>query len=884
MDNQERVNLFLYNEHYGVVKDLSRLVSGQLSKRNHKSHICLRCLNHFKTSESLEKHLELCQNHDYQRHVYPNEKNKYLFFKQYQRRHKIPFVVCADIESFIEPINNKIGKGTVQYQKHVPSGFCYTIKCMDESIYKDKTVLYTAKKDGEDIGKKFVECLENDLKEVYKMLKTTVPIKMSDQEEASFKDAIVCYACGIDLKDDRVRDHCHLTGKYRGAAHNNCNLSMRTPEFVPVLFHNLEGYDSHLFIKNLGLSGEKIRCLPKIDEKYISFSKDAVMETIIDEEGKKHESTLEIRFLDSLKFTIKSLDSLVRGLGPDQFKTLENEMGNSELLKKKGVFPYGFMTDFDKLNVNKLPPKKDFYSKLNDSNISDEDYEHAQNVWKEFNCKTMRDYHDLYLKTDVLLLADVMENYRNVCIKNYGLDPLWHYTAPGLAWGAALKILEITLELITDPNMYLMVEDGIKGGISTVMKRYAKGNNPYIGKIRDKTPIEIMKELRKITNEEHQFSVESVCKYFTDFSADEINDLRRKMESGEVFNPKEITTYITYLDANNLYGWSMSQPLPVDGFEWINESELQNWNKICDEEGKGCILEVDLEYPKELHDFHNEYPLAPERLKINKVNKLIPNFNNKEKYVVHYKDLKQYLSLGLKLTKIHRGIKFNEKAWLKDYIQLNTDLRTKGTTDFEKDFFKLMNNSVFGKTMENIRNRVDVRLITKESELEKLAKKPNFDRINIFAENLVAVHMRKTTIKLNKPIAICLGMSILDISKTLMYDFHYKYIKLKYGDLALLLFTDTDSLCYEIKTDDFYKDISNDVPEWFDTSNYPENHSSGILTGANKIIGMMKDEAAGNQKRNSYDSDRNCTRTTYKNTTVCVERNSVTLTARKRNV
>ena len=627
-----------------------------------------------------------------------------------------------------------------------------------------------------------MECLEDDPKEVYEILKTVVPIKISDQEEESFKNAVECYACGLDLKDDRVRDHCHLTGKYRGTAHSKCNLRMRTPTFVPVLFHNLEGYDFHLFVKSLG---GQIGCIPKTDEKYISFSKYIGM----GEEGKE---TLEIRFLDSIKFTLKSLDDLVKGLGPNQFKSLEKEMGDNELLKKKSIFPYEFMTDFDKLNVDKLPSKNKFYSKLNDSNISDEEYEHAQKVWKEFNCKTMRDYHDLYLKTDVLLLTDIMENYRNICINNYGLDPFWYYTAPGLAWDAALKISKIELELLTDPDMYLMVEDGIRGGISTIMKRYAKANNPYI------------------TN----------------------------------FNPEEENIHIQYLDANNLYGWAMSQPLPVDGFKWMKESELPNWNRLCD--GEGCILEVDLEYPEDLHDTHNEYPLAPERLRVNKVDKLIPNLNNKKNYVIHHKNLKQYLNLGLKITKIHRGVKFNERAWLKDYIQLNTNLRTKGNTDFEKDFFKLMNNSVFGKTMENIRNRIDVRLVTEEKELEKLVKKPNFDRINIFTKDLVAVHMKKTTIKLHKP--IYLGMSILDLSKTLMYDFHYNYIKPKYGNNASLLFTDTDSLCYEIKTKDFYKDISDDVPKWFDTSNYEKNHPSGIPTGMNKkVIGMMKDEAGGRQ-------------------------------------
>jgi len=213
---------------------------------------------------------------------------------------------------------------------------------------------------------------------------------------------------------------------------------------------------------------------------------------------------------------------------------------------------------------------------------------------------------------------------------------------------------------------------------------------------------------------------------------------------------------------------------------------------------------------------------------------------------VHSENLKLYESLGLKITSIHRGIYFEEKDWLKEYIDLNTILRTKATNDFEKNFFKLMSNSVFGKTMENIEKRVDMRLVTSEVEAVKLSAKVNYDRCTIFDENLVAVHMKKTRLVYDKP--IYLGMCILDISKTLMYDFHYNYIKDKYGDRAKLLFTDTDSLAYEIKTEDFYADISNDVEKLFDTSEYPKEHPSGIKTGVNKkVIGMFKDEAAGKQ-------------------------------------
>ena len=367
----------------------------------------------------METHLEYCQNHDHQRHVYPKEgKDDVVYFKQYQKLHKIPFVVYANFECFIEPFDNKIGKGTVQYQKHTPSGLCYTIKCMDEKIYEGKTVLYTMKQEDKDIGKKFVECLEDDLKKVYEILKTEIPIRMTEKDEASFNAATACYACGLGLNDDGVRDHCHLTRKYRGAVHSECNLRMRVSKFVPVIFHNLEGYHSHLFVKSLGLSEGNINCIPKTDEKYISFCKKIVMETFTDKDGKERKKTLEIRFLDSLKFTLKSSDGLVGGLKSDQFKTLEKEMGTNGLLKKKGVFPYEYMTSFNKFGVNKLPPKKDFYSKLNNTNISEKDYNHAQKVWETFGCKTMRDYHDLYLKTDVMLLTDVMESYRNVCIGN----------------------------------------------------------------------------------------------------------------------------------------------------------------------------------------------------------------------------------------------------------------------------------------------------------------------------------------------------------------------------------------------------------------------------------------------------------------------------------
>ncbi|KAK3743282.1 hypothetical protein QZH41_005792 [Actinostola sp. cb2023] len=225
---------------------------------------------------------------------------------------------------------------------------------------------------------------------------------------------------------------------------------------------------------------------------------------------------------------------------------------------------------------------------------------------------------------------------------------------------------------------------------------------------------------------------------------------------------------------------------------------------------------------------------------LSKVEKLVPTTRNRTQYVVHHHTLRLYESLGMKITKIHRGIVFHESDWLKKYINLNTELRTAAKNDFEKDFFKLMNNSVFGKTMENIRNRQDIKLVSTEKQAAKLVAQPNFYRRTIFSEHLCAVHMRKTELIFNKP--VYLGMSILDLSKSLMYDFHYNYFKKKFST-AELLFTDTDSLMYEVPTEDFYKDIQEDVLERFDTSAYSKEHPIGVWVNK-KVIGMMKDETA----------------------------------------
>ena len=304
----------------------------------------------------------------------------------------------------------------------------------------------------------------------------------------------------------------------------------------------------------------------------------------------------------------------------------------------------------------------------------------------------------------------------------------------------------------------------------------------------------------------------------------------------------------------------MSQKLPRGDFRWIPSPEYINLDSYDENSAKGLILKVDLEYPPELHRLHNDYPLAPEKMvvreemlsdysreilgregmTIGKVQKLIPNLKDKEKYVLHYRNLQLYLKLGLKLKKIHRALEFSQSKWLEPYIAFNTQKRAKAKNAFEKDFFKLMNNSVFGKTMENLRKRSNIQLVTNPERMERLAARPTYISHKIFHENLVAVHSKQTKLVLNKPSYV--GMSILELSKTLMYDFHYNYIKKKYPE-AQLLFTDTDSLCYHIKTEDIYSDFFADR-ELFDNSDYPSD-SKFYFSENKKVIGKFKDETAG---------------------------------------
>jgi|GEM_PF-1267341 len=857
--------------HYVYIKKLDVCVSQKRrdedgTHTNKNRFICTNCMHGFSSAKLLENHrVNGCDLFEPCKTVMPMKDKDgnmpTIQFKNHVRKFKQPVVIYADFETLIKPTGNEHDDTTSSTTKLAdlpPCGYAFNIV----SDYPELNMGFHMYR-GDNVAEHFIDRLLFYGDKIRKILDRNTPMIITPEQEEEFQKCQVCHICDkpINEGEEKHRDHDHITGLYRGCAHARCNINFnngrkdgkgkKKEHFVPVYFHNLKGFDGHLIIQGLQKRNfENIKIIAQNFEKYMTIQ------------------FADFRILDSFAFMSSSLDTLTSNLNPYYYTKLIEEAGKKEskltkaeiyefkelqkeleirnisqlreiykqtsnhfqndkhyqLAITKGVYPYEYMDSEERFHETQLPPIEAFYSQLSESDISAEDYAHAKKVWQAFDIMNLGEYHDLYLKTDVLLLSDVFEVFRTVMMKNYNLDPATgYYTLPNFAWDSALKKTRVVLEQLTDINMYQFCERGIRGGISMITHRHAKANNKYM----------------------------------------------------EDYDKSSIDSYIIYLDANNLYGEAMIQKLPTGGFRWVknpNIDYVKNFIVNDDKDEKkefivkediGCFVECDLHYPVKLHDEHNSYPLGPEKRAIKKeelspyqlhqlevhdeghsekIAKLVPNLNDKKNYVCHIKNLQYYLSKGLVLTKVHRVLEFEQSAWLKPFIDFNTKQRANSKNDFEKDLYKLMSNAPFGKTMEDMRNRVDIQLISDENQYRKVICKPQFDGQKRYSENLIAVKQVKKHITLNKPIYV--GVAVLDLSKLHMYKFHYDYIKPKYQEKATLLFTDTDSLCYHIHTEDIYKDM-NDDKHLFDRSGYEMDGYRQKDNTNKKVVGKFKDETDG---------------------------------------
>ena len=895
--DQEEINLLLiydYNEkghkinqHIIWIKNINILLRN--GPNDHKMHWCTNCLNKsFPKIEQLNEHQSLCFKNESIRVRMPEPEKGLVKFRNHNNIFMHPFSMFIDFESTLKNIEQKRGENSNLYQKHIVNSVGIKYNCIHDEYSQPIKIINN--KDDEYILKQMIETIEYFAQYSYNiMIQNKLHKPLTTEQKEIHDSKLFCEDCNKQFfGKNKCFHHDHISGEYISSLCSKCNLKYQYKKFIPIYIHNLKGYDGHFIVKSLNYYGyqdnkiSNITCIPNNEERYISFSKKIKVDEYKDKDGKIHDILFEIRFLDSFAFMSESLSSLSNNLHPkakqiknlnEIFNKIENpseeeinihlkvldKINNENIneLRKiykntsehfkddnqfkymitKGVYPYEFMSSYDRMYTSILPSQDKFYSRLNDSNISNLEYKIAQNVWDTFNCNHFIDYHNIYLASDVLLLSDIWETFKATCYKIYNLDCSYYFTAPSLSWDSFLKLKhdesdgQFEIELLTDMDMYLFYEKSIRGGISQISKRYATANNKYMQNYN--------------------------------------NDLTDE--------------YILYLDANNLYGDSMTKYLPLSDFKWSQNEKLminkdiknyQDHEKlkqyilsIPDNSKIGFTISCDLSYDqydkntgnfceeltKFFYDFHNNYPLAPESISIKKemlnkwqqenyietnVKKLICHFNDKKDYILNYKILKLYLKLGLTIKKINKVVEFKQDDFMKSYIIKNTNERKEAKNEFEKNFYKLMNNSVYGKTMENVRNRINFKLISSEDKL--LYLRNDFVRATTFNENLVGVHLAKKEVVLNK--CIFIGSTVLDNSKQLMYNFHYNFMlkKIKRENIDLL-FTDTDSLCYNIKNEDPFEIISQNKT-YFDLANYNKDHFLYDPTN-DKAFGKFKNES-----------------------------------------
>ena len=668
-----------------------------------------------------------------------------------------------------------------------------------------------------------------------------VPKKLSSQELEEFRSATNCSSCGCSFNGIvKCQDHDHMTGMYRSALCSECNLKMRlSRNKLPVFFHNLMNYDGHFVVQSLSRLNEKHKfakfdVLPLSSEKYISIECKHTVSTYKNKNNVDTPVQMSVQFKDTALFIPASLDNLVKQLNPTDLhyssKLLSNVVAHKnpkdpsdslELILRKGIFPYEYFNSLERCKETKLPSIECFYDNLNKRACTQSDYAFALKAWNTFECRTFNDYLLLYLQQDVYQLADVFERFRDVAIKQDSLDPAHYLTIPSFSWDSALKMTSSKIQLLHDYEMHRFFERGIRGGITFVNIHHSVINSPI---------------------------------------------------HPETFEENLPLNELLYVDANNLYGRALSMPLPLRDFRWLSSEEIQNLDisSLDLESGnKGFVFEVDLCYPTNIQDLTEDLPFAPEpgiaaentfseyminlhemlysKKKYHPSRKLLLTHGDKKNYVIHGLLLQFYLKHGMVLEKIHKAVEFHQEAFFKPYIEFNSSKRQQSTSSIEKDYFKLKNNSVFGKTSENVQNRINLKLVTNEGLLKKFSTHPSHKRTLVFNKDLAGVYLQLHNVLLNKPIQI--GQAVLDISKFFMYRWRYEIFpqyEKKLDCKIRILGGDTDSFFLSVENTSVYDKLlpllKNDG--YLDTSNYPDTHPLYSLD-LKADLNCIKDESEG---------------------------------------
>ena len=820
---ERHVNLLMLPQagekwHYCAIRSMSRLTSGRSNHRS-KNFVCNYCLRPFATRIGFDNHFDLCKQYKPQRVSMPSIDQSVRRFKNYRNSLPAPFTIYLDLEALLIPLEEEeeeeeeeeAKSRTRRVHHHVTSGWAMYIVCSDSELHWFPPEYYR----GSDALDKMVLALREAEKKIVGILSNVVPASPTPVQWSAHQLESQCHICGQYMPPDtKTLNHDHLTGAFLGSAHKSCNLgysyrrkdqTQKNDFEITVWAHNMSKYDAHLIMQIMGRSNElgKLSCLAQTMENYITFS------------------CGRLKFVDTINFMDKSLAGLVEDLKSEELEDdhcfghlarVFPDESQRRLLLGKMPFPYLYFDCHEKFQETELPPPEAFYNDLSRSAITEADYAKVQDIWRAFDCKNLGQFADIYCLTDCLLLACCFEYFRKMCLKEFGLDSCHYLTLPSLSWDALLRFTGVSVNLLTDAEQYLMFESGIRGGLCQASTRHAKANNPMV----------------------------------------EGYDETRERE------------WLMFVDQNNMYGHSLSCYLPEGNFRWLDARELENLDvtRIDDCSNTGYVLEVALDYPEGLHDAHRQFPMAPEPLlikpdmlspyaremrrdlniKTKSGVKLTLNLGSKEKYIVHYRNLKYYLHHGLILRKIHRAIAFDQSPFMRDFVNHCTELRKSSRTEMKRNLYKKYVNSIYGKSSEQVRRRRNIRLINDKKQFVKAVSKPHFNSFRIFHDQLAAVESAKLTCLLDKPVYI--GFTVLELSKLCLYKHHYEYMIPRYSlENVDLIYMDTDSLIYNVKTENIYEDMAEDI-ERFDTSNYPPEHPLFSTLRA-KDINCLKDETAG---------------------------------------
>jgi len=477
--------------HYAVISNFSRLASSQKNNHQHRLFYCKRCFASFEDrplkyklhgERALANHRLLCGSHKPVVPLMPKEGDT-LKFKAWCKTDRLPFVVYADFEALLLKTWRKRGENTTAIHEHHPMSYGYYVvaaegvptELLDQFDIPRAPVIFRGSATQDDVAKRFVSDVLGVTKKIARLYKeVNVPIIMSVEDCHVHDVKTMCDLCRCTFSERNCKTahHDHLSGRFLKTLCNTCNLKLKTPNFVPCYLHNLSNYDAHFIVTNLACDDDnnRISVIANTEEKYISFSKYI-------------NNSFSVRFLDTCRFMASSLAHLAENLTSanfDKFREVAKVFAPSEmeLVTRKGVYPYEYTDSWDKLDATSLPDKFQFYSALTETHVSDEDYSHATRVWNHFGCTSLGAYSDLYLKVDVLLSADVFENFRDICMATYHLDPAHYFTLPGFSFDCMLYFTKVQLELLTDYEKILFIESGTRGGLVQASKRHARANNP----------------------------------------------------------------------------------------------------------------------------------------------------------------------------------------------------------------------------------------------------------------------------------------------------------------------------------------------------------------------------------------------------------------------